>query len=86
MAPKKNYQKWSDSDTQKAIDAVRAGMSICKAQKEFGETLSDRINERWKSAKPGGTTALFEEEETALTNCIKHMASTSMHVCFASYF
>ena len=37
---------------EKAIDAVRAGMSLCKAQKEFGvpkQTLSDRINERWKS-------------------------------------
>ena len=35
MAPKRNYQKWSDSDMEKAIDAVRAGMSLCKAQKEF---------------------------------------------------
>ena len=43
---------------EKAIDAVRAGMSFCKAQKEFGvleQTPSDRINGRWKSTKPGGT-------------------------------
>ena len=63
---------------QKAIDAVRAGMSLCKAQKEFGipkQTLSDRINGRWKSTKPGRTTALFQEEETALINYIKYMAS-----------
>ena len=56
---------------QKAIDAVRAGMSLCKAQKEFGipkQTLSDRINGRWKSTKPGRTTALFQEEETTLMN------------------
>ena len=89
MAPKRNCQKWSDSNMKKAIDAVRAGMSICKAQKEFlipKETLSDRINGRWKSTKPGRTTALFQEEETALINCIKYMASTSMHVCFASDF
>ena len=74
---------------KKAIDAVRAGMSICKVQKEFlipKEALSDRINGRWKSTKPGRTTALFQEEETALINCIKYMASTSMHVCFASDF
>ena len=63
---------------QKAIDAVRAGMSLCKAQKEFGipkQTLSDRINGRWKSKKPGRTIALFQEEETALINYIKYMAS-----------
>ena len=62
---------------QKAIDAVRAGMSLCKAQKEFGipeQTLSDQINGRWKSTKPGRTTALFQEEEEAtLIYCIKYM-------------
>ena len=50
---------------EKAIDAVRAGMSFCKAQKEFGvleQTPSDRINGRWKSTKPGGTMALFEHK------------------------
>ena len=61
---------------EKAIDAVRAGMSLYKAQKEFGvpkQTLSDQINGRWKSTKPGRATALFEEE-TDLINYIKHKA------------
>ena len=56
---------------EKVIDAVRAGMSLCKAQKEFGvprQTLPDRINGRWKSTKPGRTMALFQEEETVLIN------------------
>ena len=63
---------------EKAINAVRAGMSLCKAQKEFGvpkQMLSDQIDGRWKSTKPGRITALFEEEETALINYIKYMAS-----------
>ena len=63
---------------EKAIGAVRAGMSLCKAQKEFGvpkQTLSDWINGRWRSTKPGRSTALFEEEETALINYIKYMVS-----------
>ena len=67
---------------QKAIDAVRAGMSLCKAQKEFGipkQTLSDRINGRWKSTKPGRTTALFQEEETALINYIKIWRRQHIH-------
>ena len=65
---------------EKAIDAVRAGVSLCKAEKEFGvpkQTLSDQINESWKRKKPGTTLALFEEEETALINYIKYVASTA---------
>ena len=65
---------------EKAIDAVRAGVSLCKAEKEFGvpkQTLSDQINGRWKRKKPGTTLALFEEEETALINYIKYIASTA---------
>ena len=61
---------------EKAIDAARSGMGLCKAQKEFGvlkQTFSDRINGRWKSKKPGRTMVLFEEE-TALINYIKYMA------------
>ena len=80
MAPKRNYQKWGNSDLEKTIDAVRAGMTLCKAKKEFGvpkQILSDRINGRWKSTKPGRTTVLFEEEETALINYIKYMASVA---------
>ena len=63
---------------EKATDAVRVGMSLCKAQKEFGvpkQTLSDQINGRWKSTKPGRTTALFEEEETTMINYIKYIVS-----------
>ena len=63
---------------EKAIDAVRAGMNLCKAQKEFGvpkQTFSDWINGRWKSTKPGRATALFEEEETTLINYIIYMTS-----------
>ena len=65
---------------EKAIDAVRAGVSLCKAEKEFGvpkQTLSDQINGSWKRKKPGTTLALFEEEETALINYIKYVASTA---------
>ena len=61
---------------EKAIDAVRTGMGLCKAQKEFGvlkQTFSDRINGRWKSKKHGRTMVLFAEE-TALINYIKYMA------------
>ena len=65
---------------EKAIDAVRAGVSLCKAEKEFGvpkQTLSDQINGSWKRKKLGTTLALFEEEETALINYIKYVASTA---------
>ena len=65
---------------EKAIDAVRAGVSLCKAEKEFGvpkQTLSDQIDGSWKRKKPGTTLALFEEEETALINYIKYVASTA---------
>lgn len=38
-------------------------------------TLSDRINARWKTNKPGRHTGLYEDEENTLVHYIKYMAS-----------
>ena len=66
MPPKRNYRSWTDETMQNAILAVKGGgMSIWKAAREFGvpkQTISDKINNKWKSNKPGPQTALLEEE------------------------
>jgi len=63
---------------QLALQAVKDGMSICKASKEFGvpkQTISDRENQRWKTTTPGRPTELSADEETALIDYIKFMAT-----------
>ena len=59
-----------------ALLAVKGGMSLCKEAQEFGipkQTISDRVNDRWKSTKPGQETALLEEEENSLIHYIKYI-------------
>jgi len=61
-----------------ALQAVNEGMSICKASKEFGvpkQTISDRRNQRWKTSTPGRPTELSVDEESALIDYIKFMAT-----------
>ena len=63
---------------ENALLAVKKGMNLCKAHSTFGvpkQTLSDRINHRWKSTIPSRQTALQEDEERSLVHYIKYMAS-----------
>jgi len=79
MGPKKrNYRSWKEEDMELALQAVNEGMSICKASKEFGvpkQTISDRRNQRWKTSTPGRPTELSVDEESALIDYIKFMAT-----------
>jgi len=79
MGPKKrNYRSWKEEDMELALQAVNERMSICKASKEFGvpkQTISDRRNQRWKTSTPGRPTELSVDEESALIDYIKFMAT-----------
>ncbi|XP_057315530.1 uncharacterized protein LOC130656643 [Hydractinia symbiolongicarpus] len=78
MGPKQKYKKWSEEDLSNALPAVKDGMSLNKAQKEFGvpkQTLSDRIRGKYRTTKAGRKTEMTPEEETMLIHYIKYMAS-----------
>ena len=71
-----------------ALSAVKGGMSLGKAAKEFGvpkQTISDRIRGRWtKQLKPGRPTELSVDEEEALIYYIKYMASIAHSLSVAA--
>ena len=63
---------------EKALDAVKEGLSLGKAAVEFRvpkQTLSDRIRNRWKTTQPRRRKELSDDEENALIYYIKYMAS-----------
>ena len=79
MGPKKrSYRSWKEEDMELALQAIDRGMSLCKAAKEFGvpkQTISDRRNQKCKTTIPGRPTELSPEEEKALIDYIKFMAT-----------
>jgi len=60
---------------QLALQAVNDGMSILRCQKNLGFLISNRRNQRWKTTTPGRPTELSADEETALSDYIKFIAT-----------
>ena len=58
-----------ENDTGCFVFRISSGMTIGKASKQYGMpkmTLSDKINNKWKTNKVGRATKLTEVEEKCL--------------------
>ena len=79
LGPKSEFnRKWTDEDLERALDAVRNGMSYGKASQLFGipkTTLYDRSKGKVeKERRNGPKSYLGEEIEDALAKWLKKMA------------
>lgn len=76
--PRKN-RNYSDEDMVNALEMIKEkGISLGEAYRQFKipkQTLSDRVNGKYKSTKMGRPTELTSEEEEALVYYIHYMAS-----------
>lgn len=70
----KYSKRYSESDIQKAVEAVRNGMPKKAASKTFNvprSTIQFRLSDKFVKSRPGPNTVLTEEEEDILVKWIK---------------
>ena len=73
---KRNYKAFNDADMERAISAVKDGMSKAKASHNFGvprSTLQNRLGMR-HTATVGRPTVLSDEEEKVLIATLSEVA------------
>lgn len=74
----KGKKKYTEDDMEQALKAIKAGLTLGKASKQFNipkMTLSDRVRGKYQTSTVGRPTELSSDEEMVLIYYIKYMAS-----------